>query len=54
VVQAGLNALPYVYLGYWVRGSEKMDYKVRFSPIELLKPEGWTLMSSRDMPDAQP
>jgi len=50
VVQAGLASLPYVYLGYWVRGSEKMDYKVRFSPIELLKPEGWTLMSSRDMP----
>jgi arginyl-tRNA--protein-N-Asp/Glu arginylyltransferase len=21
-----------------------MDYKVRFSPIELLKPEGWTLV----------
>ncbi|ACG78099.1 arginine-tRNA-protein transferase [Phenylobacterium zucineum HLK1] len=49
VVQAGLAGLPYVYLGYWVRGSEKMDYKVRFSPIELLKAEGWTLMSSRDL-----
>ncbi|MGZ6020037.1 MAG: arginyltransferase [Phenylobacterium sp.] len=44
VVQACLMDLPYVYLGYWVRGSEKMDYKVRFSPIELLKPEGWTLV----------
>jgi arginyl-tRNA--protein-N-Asp/Glu arginylyltransferase len=44
VVQACLTNLPYVYLGYWVRGSEKMDYKVRFSPIELLKPEGWTLV----------
>ncbi len=42
--QACLTNLPYVYLGYWVRGSEKMDYKVRFSPIELLKPEGWTLV----------
>ena len=48
VIQACLTSLPYVYLGYWVRGSEKMDYKVRFSPIELLKPEGWTLMSCRD------
>jgi arginine-tRNA-protein transferase len=44
VVQACLTGLPYVYLGYWVRGSEKMDYKVRFSPIELLRPEGWTLV----------
>lgn len=48
VVQAQLTQIPYVYLGYWVRGSEKMDYKVRFSPIELLRPEGWSLMSARD------
>lgn len=48
VIQAGIHELPYVYLGYWVRGSEKMDYKVRFSPIELLRPEGWSLMSARD------
>jgi leucyl-tRNA---protein transferase len=33
--------LPYVYLGYWVRGSEKMDYKVRFSPLEALGANGW-------------
>jgi arginine-tRNA-protein transferase len=49
VIQAELADLPYVYLGYWVRGSEKMDYKVRFSPIELLKPEGWTLVCGRDL-----
>jgi arginine-tRNA-protein transferase len=49
VIQAALANLPYVYLGYWVRGSEKMDYKVRFSPIELLRPEGWTLVSTRDL-----
>jgi arginine-tRNA-protein transferase len=39
---------PYVYLGYWVRGSAKMDYKARFSPIEILRPMGWSLMSERD------
>lgn len=49
VIQAGMTSLPYVYLGYWVRGSEKMDYKVRFSPIELLKPDGWTLAAARDL-----
>ena len=48
VIQAGLVEIPYVYLGYWVRGSVKMDYKVRFSPIELLRQEGWSLMSARD------
>ncbi|MEO0329635.1 MAG: arginyltransferase [Pseudomonadota bacterium] len=33
--------LPYVYLGYWVNGSPKMDYKVRFSPQEHLTMSGW-------------
>lgn len=51
VIQAGLTTLPYVYLGYWVRGSEKMAYKVRFSPIELLRPDGWTLASARELQD---
>lgn len=33
--------LPYVYLGYWVQGSDKMDYKIRFSPLEALTTNGW-------------
>jgi len=33
--------LPHVYLGYWVRGSDKMDYKAAFTPLESLTPEGW-------------
>lgn len=49
IIQACLTGLPYVYLGYWVRGSEKMDYKVRFSPIELLRPDGWTLAGAREL-----
>jgi arginyl-tRNA--protein-N-Asp/Glu arginylyltransferase len=32
---------PYVYLGYWVEGSPKMDYKGRFKPQERLTPKGW-------------
>ncbi|PZQ11551.1 MAG: arginyltransferase [Ancylobacter novellus] len=35
--------LPYLYLGYWVDGSPKMDYKRRFRPQEFLGPMGWTL-----------
>jgi arginine-tRNA-protein transferase len=48
VVQAGLMGLPYVYLGYWVRGSDKMDYKARFTPLEILRPTGWGLISPRE------
>jgi len=33
--------LDYVYLGYWIDGCRKMDYKARFQPIELLGPDGW-------------
>lgn len=46
--QAAAAGLPYLYLGYWVRGSDKMDYKARFSPLEILKPTGWGLISARE------
>ena len=38
---AQMRGLPHVYLGYWVRGSEKMDYKSRFHPMEALTRDGW-------------
>lgn len=39
--------LPYLYLGYWVQGSRKMDYKSRFLPQERLTPDGWMLHKAR-------
>ena len=39
--KAAKAKLPYVYLGYWVRNSEKMGYKARFKPLEVLTPAGW-------------
>lgn len=41
VRQATLVGLPFVYLGYWVRGSKKMDYKAGFRPLEQLTRLGW-------------
>jgi leucyl-tRNA---protein transferase len=41
IARAQQLGLAYVYLGYWVRGSRKMDYKSRFLPQERLTPDGW-------------
>ena len=48
VAKASRRELPYVYLGYWVEGSPKMDYKRRFQPLERLGPNGWEPMCSAD------
>jgi leucyl-tRNA---protein transferase len=42
IARARRLGLPYVYLGYWVKGSKKMDYKGRFLPQERLSGDGWT------------
>lgn len=41
IARARAMKLPYLYLGYWVDGSPKMDYKARFRPQERLLPPGW-------------
>jgi arginine-tRNA-protein transferase len=41
IVRARQMGLPYLYLGYWVKGSRKMGYKGRFLPQERLMPSGW-------------
>lgn len=35
------SGLPYVYLGYWVPGSPKMDYKSRFKGLEIYRGGRW-------------
>ena len=44
IVRAGRAGLPYVYLGYWIEGSDRMAYKTRFRPLERLGPTGWRRM----------
>jgi len=46
------SGLSYVYLGYWVQGSPKMDYKSKFMPLETYRTGGWKLLdpTHRDPP----
>ena len=41
IARARRMGLPHLYLGYWVKGSRKMDYKGRFRPQERLMADGW-------------
>jgi leucyl-tRNA---protein transferase len=50
IEHAASNGLPYLYLGYWVKGSPKMDYKRRFQPQEQLGAEGWEVVGPGDQP----
>lgn len=52
IVRAREAGLPYVYLGYWVKGSPRMAYKTRYRPIEVLGPAGWRLLEDDAEPSA--
>ena len=40
--------LEHVYLGYWVPGSPKMDYKAAYRPFELCDGASWRRFASRE------
>lgn len=41
IARAQALHLPHLYLGFWVAGSAKMNYKQHFRPLEVLTPQGW-------------
>lgn len=48
IEEAARRGLPYLYLGYWIEGYAKMDYKARFRPLEILGPKGWMPLAPAD------
>ncbi|MFU7527697.1 arginyltransferase [Qipengyuania sp. ASV99] len=48
IERAARSGLPYVYLGYWVDGSPRMQYKVRYRPLERLTRDGWQRMDEAE------
>ncbi|MEL7153763.1 MAG: arginyltransferase [Pseudomonadota bacterium] len=43
--------LKHAYLGYWVAGSSKMDYKIGFRPFELCDGSNWHRFENREQFD---
>jgi arginine-tRNA-protein transferase len=41
IEQARQLGLGFIYLGYWIKDSAKMNYKMRFSPTQLLLDGQW-------------
>lgn len=45
IQEAAARGLPFVYLGYWIKGCAKMQYKTNFRPIEMLLDGKWILLN---------
>jgi arginine-tRNA-protein transferase len=45
IEQARILGLPYLYLGYYIKESEKMSYKVKYQPMEGLIDDHWQTLS---------
>ncbi|MEO1491521.1 MAG: arginyltransferase [Pseudomonadota bacterium] len=48
IAMAREMGLSHVYLGYWVSGSPKMDYKIGYRPFELCDGSNWHRFSNRE------
>src|SRR3546814_3451962 len=53
ILRAAKAGLPYVYLGYWVEGSQRMQYKIRYRPLERLSRNGWARRSEEHTSELQ-
>ena len=46
IAQAKAMGLQHVYLGYWIENSKKMNYKARFTPVQILKNDQWQALGA--------
>lgn len=42
--------LPYLYLGYWIKASQKMVYKAKFQPLQGLREGSWQALNVDNEP----
>ncbi|MHA6261627.1 arginyltransferase [Arenibacterium sp. CAU 1754] len=47
------TGMPYVYLGYWVPGSQKMGYKAKFSGLEIYLGGEWKKVTDPEVHKAE-
>jgi arginine-tRNA-protein transferase len=45
IEQAKILRLPYLYLGYYIKDSEKMSYKIKYQPMEGLIDDHWQALT---------
>jgi len=54
IAQAHELGLDFVYLGYWIEDSPKMNYKIKFQPLQARIKGVWGPLNSSSNPAAQP
>lgn len=42
------QGLSHLYLGFWIEGHPKMDYKARYRPLEILRDGAWVTLDQSD------
>jgi arginine-tRNA-protein transferase len=48
IEQTKTMGLDHLYMGYWIKDCQKMNYKVRFQPMEIFANNTWVLMDASD------